>query len=310
MPPNPYEDLEPDRPQNDDSESVTHVGDGALLVCTEELPDGSICGETFANKIKLNGHKTGKHRDRSGDKPRAKRASSGTSHKAKPRAAAKDPVEKATDRATGPSTSRTTTYAQSLALIWMLGYFAIPPMDDYDLGVLNNGTPNLATALDLVGAENEAFRKGCDLILGGGTGGAYVALVFAIAGIAGPIATHHKLLPAGLGNALAATSGAATPTAVPEPTPPAESGEPKQGVWDPNTPEGVLAFMSGVPPTVLGDLTGKMMSMDQATTVVVPTFPTEAPPDAPGSEQLKPTLLDGLLPDSEPTEAESVRVAP
>src|SRR5258708_27569203 len=104
----------------------------------------------------------------------------GRSHKSETPTSSKDrkpSTEKAASRGTGHSGSRTDTYASSLSMAALGAYLVIPPFDQYDLSVVNSGATNLAAALDALGQENKTGQRTCDLILGGGSRGAYLQLL-------------------------------------------------------------------------------------------------------------------------------------
>lgn len=276
-----------------------------LFVCEHvNDDDGSLCGATFsdANRLRLHGY--GKHRDRSNDRPGGRPKGSKT--KTTKRAAEKKPSrapQAAASSATGHSTSRSATYASSISMAALGAYLVVPPFDQTDLGIVNAGASNLATALADAGDQNDTVRKTCDLILGGGSGGAYLQLLLAVSAIAVPICAHHGLLPEAAGSRFGEMIGA--PASVHHPAAPTGDGAPdtepsRSGALDPTNPDDVLAFMTRVPETVMFDLAGKMMSGGMGPTVVEVPF-SQPPVDQPdemsrptgddsdgGSEQLNP----------------------
>jgi hypothetical protein len=213
---------------------------GPLFVCPYELDDGTgICGKHFDDKRSFNGHAIaihgytwdGKHRPDAKASQRGKGKGSSAKADQAPKTATRAEKKVAKD-ATGPAGSaitdsnRAAIYTQSLATIGMLGHLAAGRwFDDYDLDVWSRGTPGLANALDAVGEQNPGVRRTCDLLLAGGSGGAYVQLVLAATMIAVPIAAHHDFLPKATGERFGAMIGAMAPgapeSAAPSPAPPA-----------------------------------------------------------------------------------------
>lgn len=202
-----------------------------LWVCNNLTDDGKICGKSYDRKVQLNGHTTAVHRVTWDGKPTGKpgRKEKDEDPQPKPKAA-----PKAARQATaghGPTTitpaTRPQVYQQSLATIGVLAHLGAGRwFDDYDLGVWANGTPGLANALNAAGEQNPGLRKACDLILAGGSGGAYVQLFMAAAMIAVPIASHHGVLPENVGQRFIAMSGMMTPTPDAGPGPVAPPAQP------------------------------------------------------------------------------------
>lgn len=259
-------------------------------VCEEQDGD-SICGASFPTANALRMHKMGKHRDRSKDgapKPRKAAAQKKPTRR-------KSPAAKAADTATGSTTNRSMEYAASIAFFAMAAYVAIPPFDEYDLNVVNQGAPNLASALDDVGEQNQTVRAACDMILGGGAGGAYLKLVMAMGSIVMPIAAHHGAIPGAAGARLGEFVGV-VPDSPPVAETPDEGGGSGATPYDPSNIDDVLAFMSGVPPTVMTDAAQRMMSGVGPTVVNVPPSVSATMQGAPqdgerGSEQPNPEVV-------------------
>lgn len=185
---------------------------GDVFVCeTIDAKTNSVCGETFDTQGKLNQHAWQRHRIRKAveDKaPRKKKRSGTNASRTKSRT-------QAVTETPGATMDRTSAYTAGLGMIALGLYLAPGPFDEYDLSVLNGGAPGLAAALDAVGERNPVVRDTCDLILGGGAGGPYAALIFAVLGIAGPILSHHGVLPASVGERFGGAIGA-PPAPVPD----------------------------------------------------------------------------------------------
>jgi hypothetical protein len=194
--------------------------------------------------------------------------------------------------AAAPHTPRSTTYAGSLAMGASAAFIFIPPFDQYDLSICNAGIPNVASALDAVGQQNQTFQRTCDLILGGGGGAAYLQLVMALAGIVVPIAAHHGAFPAQAGVKFGEFVGVSSePSAAPEPTGAGSTGEAAtRGEGDDDTPtaDDVIRIFTRTPETVMTDAMTRMMSGNGPTVVNVPTFAGEAADGERGSEQPNP----------------------
>jgi len=268
-----------------DPEDVEDVEPGEAIVdhhvCEEPDGDG-ICGASFPTANALRMHKLGKHRDRSADaQPSKAKAATKKSTRRKPAA------KKAADTA-AQTTTRSEQYAASLAFFAMAAYVAIPPFDDYDLSVVNAGAPNLAAALDEVGDSNQSVRQACDLILGGGAGGAWLKLIMALGSIAMPIAGHHGVIPVGTTAPFNSMVGVPPEPAAAPPSEPAGDA-----AGDTPTVEDVIAFMSGVPETVMTDAAMRMMQGAGPVVVDVPSSVSATMQGAPhdderGSEQPSP----------------------
>lgn len=282
LPDDVLDSLDDDSPTDEDSPLGASPG---LFVCDHVEDDGSLCGSTWDTAPKLRMHKAGKHRDRSQDKTAAPRGTARKRKDTRPSHKDRKPSQtKAAATASGPSTNRADTYTQSIALIALGAHLALPKFDEYDLGVVNAGAPNLGSALAAVGDQNPAVQKAMDLVLGGGSGGAYLALLMAASSIAMPIMAHHGMVPNSTGQRFGGLAGVPPdlgPTPTPETPPGPESGSP---VWDPaNMDAGQLMdFMQQVPPNVFFDLQSKVMSGDGATVVGVPFGVTPQSQEDPG----------------------------
>lgn len=268
--------LTDDAPADDDDA----LSEPTLFVCDAIGDDGVICGASFDTNAQLNGHKQGKHRDRSGD---AKRGEGGKAKPDKKPSRPKPPPEpKATTNKIvgGAPTNRTATYASSIAMAGMMAYVAVPGFDTFDLDVVNKGATPLAAALDAVGETNQTVRTACDLALGGGTGGAYVQLIMAALSIGAPIAAHHGWLPGSAGERFGSMIGV-----MPEPSPPssapparpAAEGAPSENgegvmVIDPHTmtDDDWMNLVLGIPPHVFANLAGRLMGGEGAIGVSIP----------------------------------------
>lgn len=281
-----------------DDSHVEPVADGDkredLFVC-DVVVDGAVCGATFSDANRLRLHGLGKHRDRSQDRKGPKTAKAKTAPKS--RTVKERAPSRAASTAAGPSTNRSATYAASIAMVGLGAFLVIPPFDNSDLAVVNAGAPNLGKALDDLGSQNETVRKTCDLILGGGSGGAYLQLVLALSAIVVPICAHHGVLPETAGERFGAMIGGppASPPTVPSTGSPAPESEPEArvGNLDPTNPDDVFSFMSRVPETVMFDLAGRMLGGNPPPTVVEIPFmqPDDGSPtgdDSGGPEQLRP----------------------
>ena len=258
-----------------DAEPEPDVDDAAPLgelpvdvfVCDHTDADG-ICGASFDNQRSLNMHALGKHRDKSKDSPRGE----GPKAKRKPAPRARSSKDSAPRKAAAkvtpePAGGRSATYASSIAMAALGAYLVVPPFDTYDLDIVNRGAPNLADALASAGEQNQTIRSTCDLILGGGAGGAYIQLLLALSAIVVPICAHHGVVPASAGARFGEMIGAQPPAApAASPSPPAgdtttgTSGPPD---WSTMTGEQILDHFAGLDQTVLFGLAGKMMGMMQ-----------------------------------------------
>lgn len=220
-----------------------------VMVCPYEGPDGKPCGASFVGeggrksaKIKLNGHTVGVHNMTWDGKPTPRNGRKKESDQ--PPVQASKTEAKAAKKATGHvspivnDSNRAAIYTQSLATFGLLGHLAAGRwFDDYDLNVWTNGAPGLANALDAVGEQNPGLRRTCDLLLAGGTGGAYVQLILASAMIAVPIAAHHDLLPRATGERFGAMIGAMS---APSQAEPPQSGPSAQAEGEAPPPNGKL----------------------------------------------------------------------
>ena len=275
-----YDELDPVVDDGPDADIVDFAPPASDLFVCDELVDGELCGVSFPKKQALVAHKMGKHRDHSKDKRGGPGSRGGTSKTTKSRARATSNKEsaprKAATAAEAPHTDRAGTYTASLSMFALGAYLAIPPFDNYDLDVCNRGAPGLGAALAELAQDNATVRTTCDLILGGGAGGAYIQLLLACAAIAVPIASHHGLVPASAGARFAELSGAPSPvaSAPAAPSPPAsDSPRSAQPDFANMSADDVFAFFSQVPPTVLFDLAGKMFGADNAIVVDVGPVP-------------------------------------
>lgn len=254
-----------------------------VVVCEEPDGDG-ICGYSgTAQQVRM--HKIAKHRKRDGDAP--KKTSAKRTTRRKPAA------KKATDTATGSTTSRSVQYTASIMFFATAAYVAVPPFDEYDLSVFNAGAPNLGSALDEVGEQNATVRQACDLILGGGAGGAWLKLIMALGSIAMPIAAHHGVVPGAAGARFSEMAGVP-----PEPPVSPESAQEETTRDEGGTPtvDDVLRFMSNVPETVMTDAAMRMMQGAGPTVVDVPSSVAATMRGAPddgerGSEQPNPEAV-------------------
>jgi hypothetical protein len=197
-----------------------------------------------------------------------------------------------------------------MALIVLAAYLALPPFNQNDLDICNAGAPNIGRALARLADHNQSVARTCDLILGGGAGGDWIAVIMAVVPVVGAIAANHGVIPPTSGARFGEMIGVfpvgppagaqVAPTAQGSPT-----GEGSPGPYpvdQDRTAEDVIAFFAGTPETVMTDAMTKMMSMAGPIEVAVP-FPmtdvTENPDGERGSEQLKP--VEAVAP-SEPDE--------
>ena len=273
-----YDELDPEpEPELDDAAPLGELPVD-VFVC-DHTDDDSICGATFEKKQALAAHKLGKHRDHSGDRGNAG-GPSRAKRKPAPRArSSKDsaPRKAAAKVTPEPAGGRSATYASSIAMAALGAYLVIPPFDNYDLDIINRGAPNLADALAAAGEQNQTIRTTCDLILGGGAGGAYIQLLLALSAIVVPICAHHGLVPASAGARFGEMIGAQPPAApAASPRPPAgdtttgTSGPPD---WSTMTGEQILDVFNGLDQTVLFDLAGKMFGSMQPDIVDIGDVP-------------------------------------
>lgn len=272
------------------------------------VDENGVCGESFDTPLKLGLHKRNVHgiagkwskENRGGTKD--KKPSSGTGRKKKPA------EQKAATTAAGPSSDRAGTYTASLSMAALACYFALPPFTQADLDVCNAGAPNIGRALGNLADHNQSVARTCDLILGGGAGGDWIAVVMAVVPVAGALAANHGLVPPTSGERFGAMIGVAPspPTVTSQPTDAgAAAGPPSNGVgYNPESVDDVIVFMSGIPPTVMTDAMSRMMTMDAPVEVAVPftRTVTENPDGHSGSEQLKPVEPS---PEQEPASAVS-----
>lgn len=205
-------------------------------VCDKLKEDGSVCGETFTKPNELGRHSATVHPGQGGKKAReerdrrARRAAEkaeGTTAAAAsgdrpptgqrptpPKAPAKVPV------------SRAEQYAQGLGAIALIGYVG-HVVDEWESGCIAKGAPAIAAPLAQVAEAHPALRQVCDLLLGGGGGGPYAQLVFAVLGVAAPIAAHRGWVPASVGERFGQMIGVMDIPVVERP--PEVIGEPEPG---------------------------------------------------------------------------------
>ena len=274
-----YDELDPEpEPELDDAAPLGELPVD-VFVC-DHTDDDSICGATFEKKQALAAHKLGKHRDHSGDRGNAG-GPSRAKRKPAPRArSSKDsaPRKAAAKVTPEPAGGRSATYASSIAMAALGAYLVIPPFDNYDLDIINRGAPNLADALAAAGEQNQTIRTTCDLILGGGAGGAYIQLLLALSAIVVPICAHHGVVPASAGARFGEMIGATAPAPPPPTTAaPAASSEQRDGAgapdWSNMTGEQILDVFNGLDQTVLFDLAGKMFGSMQPDVVDIGGVP-------------------------------------
>ena len=251
-----------DEPDND-----TPPGD--VFVC-DVITDGELCGDNFDTQGKLNQHRWQKHRLKKEVETKRARRRGGSSRPRKPQA---PPVV---------NTDRAATYTSGIAMAGLGLYLAPGPFNTADLNVVSAGAPKLGGALANLAEQNAAVRQACDLILGGGAGGAYIELVMACLAIAVPIAANHGVMPEDVGVRFGAMIGV-----VPAPTP-----EPPTVAEPPPTPEPTFAdFMEPDSPT--GDLDDKVMRGPNAVRVSVDEQLDDGR-DEPGPEQPAPAEQEPL----------------
>lgn len=191
------------------------------FVC-DKLIDGHPCGKTFTTKRALAGHTTTVHVMKGKLKEAARAVSDNRDEQ--PTRKKKSPQQKAAQQAapTPPNVDRAALYTASLTSVALIAHVAAGQyFDAYDLEVVTVGAPPFCAALDQVGESNEAIRKACDLILGGGgaSGLAWLQLFVAASGIAVPILAHHGALPEEVGKRFAAMTGAMVGSVPPSPPP-------------------------------------------------------------------------------------------
>jgi hypothetical protein len=275
-----------------------------MMVCSV-VTDGVVCGETFRStdkvsaKVLLNNHSMNKHRQTWDGKPTGKPGQKPKDGDDQPTTTppkgAKNAEKKAATKAIahpGPvvtDSNRAAVYQQSLATVGLLAHLAAGRwFDDYDLNVWTNGSGGLAASLDAVGEQNPGVRRTCDLLLAGGTGGAYVQLILALAMIGVPIAAHHGFLPAATGERFGAMVGVmATQTGqtvdanVPPPDapPPGPNGTLPMSEWTYDEWREVL-FAAPQNPNGMKVMTDMMNgNVSGPTVVTIPDLPGSAPMD-------------------------------
>lgn len=186
-------------------------------------------------------------------------------------------------------TARADQYAQGLASLALMAYMAAPAFDDFDLDVCTRGAPVVAPPLAAIAEQHAAVAAALDLVLGGGAGSPYVALFMAALSVAAPIAAHHGVLPPEVGARFGVVIGVAeVPVrgahAHTEESPPAAGDEsaPDAGAMfrPPESADDVMAYLSSAPPTVLADLSGRMMGADGSIPVYAPPANHDAPEPA------------------------------
>lgn len=193
------------------------------FVC-DKLIDGQPCGRTFTTKRALAGHTTTVHVMKGKLKDAARSVSDNRDEQPSRKRAPKTPQAKAAAQgaAQPANVDRAALYTASLTSVALIAHVAAGQyFDAYDLEVVTVGAPAFCSALDQVGESNEAIRKACDLILGGGgaSGLAWLQLFVAASGIAVPILAHHGALPPTVGERFAAMTGAMAGAAPPPPPP-------------------------------------------------------------------------------------------
>lgn len=269
-----------------------------LWVCPFEK-DGKVCGADFDTKGKLNSHAMGVHRLTWDGKPTKAPGRKAKDADQEPTTAPPKAERQAAKKATshpGPlqDSNRAAVYAQSLSTIGVVAHLAAGRyFDDYDLDVWTRGSTPLAGALDSVGEQNPGLRRWADMLLAGGTGGAYVQLVMAATMIAVPIAAHHGWLPSETGQRFGAMLGmaASPPQAQPGPVVPAPSPDPAAppsrlpvDAWTYDDWKEVL-FAMPTSPTATQVMQDMMAGNVQGPTVVgVPDMAGTTPMDIPTEE--------------------------
>lgn len=260
-----YDEL--DEPEELEAPPLGDLPAPDVFVCDYTDEDG-ICGASFDNQRSLNMHALGKHRDKSKDSPRGEGPKAKRKPASRARASNKEssPRKAAAKAAPAPVGNRAETYASSIAMAALGAYLVVPPFDTYDLDVVNRGALNLADALASAGDQNQTIRQTCDLILGGGAGGAYIQLILALSAIVVPICAHHGVVPASAGERFGAMIGAQPSPAAPsaQSSPARDATADATGAGPPDFanmsgPE-VLEFFSQFDTTVLFDLASKVMT--------------------------------------------------
>jgi hypothetical protein len=281
-------------------------GSGSAFVCDHVDSDG-VCGESFDTNLKLGSHRWHRHGIK-GASAEAKRQQGKRDGTARPRKYTKKPAaEKTATVAAGPSTNRAGTYTASLSMAALAAYFALPPFNAVDLDICNAGSPNIGRALANLADHNPSVARTCDLILGGGGGGDWIAVIMAVVPVVGAIAANHGVVPPTSGQRFGEMIGVApvVPTPSAGTAPPPGSSEQNSD----RTADDVIAFFAGTPETVMTDAMTKMMSMAGPIPVAVPfsTTPTENPDGHVGSEQLRPVepAPNGQVSEQEPESAVS-----
>ena len=260
-----YDELDEPDDSEPETEPLGPPPAGDVFVC-DHVDDDGLCGASFDNQRSLNMHALGKHRDHSKDKPRAAPSKKRAPDKRPNSRSRKPAAAKAASTAIAP-TDRASTYASSIAMAALGAYLVISPFDTYDLDIINRGAPNLADALASAGEQNQTIRTTCDLILGGGAGGAYIQLLLALSAMVVPICAHHGLVPASAGARFGEMIGAqpspAAPTASASTGPEAGTTTGASGPPDWSNMSGpeILDHFAGLDQTVLFGLAGKMMGM-------------------------------------------------
>lgn len=171
---------------NDDGAAANGDAPGKkLYVCDRFKDDGTACNESFETSQAKATHVRFQH-PAGGKKETGAKDAQPAKGKTPPAAARAD-------------ANKARAYASSLAFYAGVACMAPGPFDNNDLAIVTRGAPAFGDALDAVAAKHEPVRQWADLVLGGGVGGPYMALVMASLAMVLPILSHHGALPEGVG---------------------------------------------------------------------------------------------------------------
>lgn len=216
-----------------------------VYVCDKLTDDQTVCGEAFSTPSELGRHSAKEHPGQGGKKAqaererRARRAAERAGETAAAAGSSPDrpptqPKAKAPSAPTKAPASRAESYAQGIGALALFGYVG-HVIDEWESGCIAKGAPAIAAPLAQVAEAHPALRQVCDLILGGGGGGPWAQLAFAVLGVGAPIAAHRGWVPEEVGRRFGQMIGVMDIPVLAPPEPEAPAPEPE--AEQPDTPE-------------------------------------------------------------------------
>lgn len=201
-----------------------------VRVCDRIKPDGEVCGETISSADYAESEDSEKSaRAAWARHVRMEHPKDGGPSRPSRKKDKRPARERVADEPIAPELPKVPhggaeAYASGIAMLAMVAWLTPgTPVDDFDHACIVAGAPNLGGQLDALADRHKVVRQALDLILVGG-GGPYMGTMFAVLAIAGPIAEHHGLVPAGVGSRWGTLIGVAE---VPPPAPrsPSSTGD-------------------------------------------------------------------------------------